>query len=343
MDKRVLIAGNEIGGQMQLLAETLRKKGVDAASIAFNIDFRQFHNDYRINPSGWNGTAKRISFFWKALRYYDVFHFFWGISLLAIWRFHLIDLPILKLFGKKIIIHFRGTDIVNINYYDYLIELAKGNIPEVIPPKSRPDQKKKLKIWLKYADIVLVSTPDLLFTSNNAILSPQAINLEEWNPDKIEERRVSENNMIKIVHAPTRRNTKGTEFILNTITELRNEGYLIELILVENKPFKEMQSIFAQCDLGIDQLLHGWYGKVSVELMALGKPVVCYISEEFDHVYPDLPLIKASTSTLRDTLISLIHDATIRKEAGMKGIAYVRKYHDVQQIADTLIELYRLN
>lgn len=338
--KRILIAGHEIGGQMQLLAETLRKRGVNATSLAFNKDFREFRNDLHINPRGIKGHLKRVFFFIGALFKYDVFHFFWGISLLTIWRFHLIDLPVLKILNKKIIIHFRGTDIVNIRYYDYLVDKAKGKVVEVVPPLSRLDQEKKLKTWLKYADEVLVSTPDLLFASKDAILSPQVVELETWQPPKNGVTVKEGGHVLKIVHAPTRRNTKGTEFVLDTITALQQDGYPLELILIENKPYKEIQTIFEQCDIGIDQLLHGWYGKVSVELMALGKPVVCYIDEKFRLLYPDLPIVNASPTSLKKVLIELINNAKRREELGEKGIKYVRMHHDVNKIVDSLIMLY---
>jgi len=113
----ILIAGYEIGGQMQLLAETMRKRWYNATSVAFNNDFRGYQNDIRLNP---RNCVSRLFFFIWALIHYDIFHFFWGISLLSFWRFHLLDLPILKLFGKKIIVHFRGLDVVDIKYFDWL-------------------------------------------------------------------------------------------------------------------------------------------------------------------------------------------------------------------------------
>jgi len=42
--KRILFAGFEIGGQMQLMAETMRKRWVQATSVSFHSDFRGYRN-----------------------------------------------------------------------------------------------------------------------------------------------------------------------------------------------------------------------------------------------------------------------------------------------------------
>ena len=161
--KRILIAGYEIGGQMQLLAEKMRKRGVQATSVAFNDDFMNHNNDIKIVGRNW---FERFLFFIWALKHYDIFHFFWGVSLFSFWRFHLLDIPVLKLFGKKIYPHFRGLDIVDIKYFDYLRAKTNGENMDK-PPMSRNDQIKKLKKWYKYSDEILVSEPDLLDNNIN--------------------------------------------------------------------------------------------------------------------------------------------------------------------------------
>jgi len=49
-------------------------------------------------------------------------------------------------------------------------------------------------------------------------------------------------------------------------------GYPVELVLIEKVPFHKVKTLNEFCDIGIDQLLYGWYGIVSIELRALGKP-----------------------------------------------------------------------
>jgi len=337
MNKRILIAGYEIGGQMQLLAETFRKRWMQASSAAYNDDFRGYQNDIMLAGKGFKGNIDRFLFFIWALKHYQVFHFFWGVSLWSLWRFHLLDLPILKLLGKKIVVHFRGLDVVDIKHFDYLREKNRGTQVEK-PLLSRADQQKKLRKWLKYADVVLVSEPDLFVVVPNAILSPQVIDMSYWTCSR---RPLSEQDgIIRIVHAPSSRRKKGTDFIENAIAGLANKGYKVELVLAENLPHHKIKELYEISDIGIDQVLYGWHGKVSVELMALGKPVLCYIDPELMQYRLDLPIVSVTPATLALELEKLILDRELRRELGKRSQQYAARYHDVEKIVDQLLSLY---
>lgn len=335
----ILIAGYEIGGQMQLLAETMRKRWYCATSVAFNNDFRGYQNDIMFKQKGLRNRISRFFFFIWALIHYDIFHFFWGVSLWGVWRFHLLDLPILKLFGKKIIVHFRGLDIVDIKYFDYLREQTLGNITAK-PSISRPDQKRKIRKWLRYADSVLVSEPDLHFVSPDSVLSPQVIDMSYWTPGS--NPAPEEDGIIRIVHAPTSRRKKGTDFIEAAVENLKKKGYKIELLLAEQLPYDKIKEMYDKSDIGIDQILYGWHGKVSVELMALGKPVICYINPEYGKYRPELPIINADKTSLEQALEDLIINPELRKTIGERSREYVLKYHDVEKVVDQLFEIYGL-
>ncbi len=337
LNQRILIAGNEIGGQMQLLAETFRKRWHQATSAAFNDDFRGYQNDIMMYRKGFKGALDRFFFFCWALSHYKVFHFFWGVSLLSWWRFHLLDLPILKLFKKKIVVHFRGLDVVDIAYFDYLREKNRGLAVQEVP-MSRADQQRRLKKWIKYADLVLVSEPDLFEVVPQALLSPQVIDLNYW---KTEATPLSQQDgVIRIVHAPSSRRKKGTDFIEAAIQTLKERGHNVELVLAEKLPHHRILEHYSTSDIGIDQVLYGWHGKVSVELMALGKPVVCNINPKWKTARPDLPIIHGDPHNLVEVLEKLILNPELRKQIGEQSQAYVKQYHDVERIVDELLGWY---
>ena len=86
--------------------------------------------------------------------------------------------------------------------------------------------------------------------------------------------------------------------MLDAIARLQAEGSALELLLVEKLSHAEARRVYERADLLVDQLLAGWYGGLAVELMALGKPVVCYIRESDLKFIPpqmqqDLPIINA--------------------------------------------------
>lgn len=337
--KGILIAGYEIGDQMQLLAETLRKRRIPATAVAYNADFRGYQNDVMLAGKGLRANVSRFFFFFWALVQYDVFHFFWGHSMINIWRFHNIDLPILKLFRKRIVVHYRGGDIINQNYYNYIRSLFEGKYVHQ-PERSTSDQKNRLNRWARWADIILVSTPDMLFV-DKSILSPQVLDLNSWQVSKGYGSNIG--STIKIVHAPTNTGKKGTTFIKNAIKELQEEGLNIELLMAEKLPHDRILELYAQADIGIDQVLYGWHGKVSVELMALGKPVICNIDPELRKYRPDLPIVHADPTNLKQVIRTLVSDKELRMRLSSDSIAYVQRYHDVEQVVDDLLVYYGLD
>ena len=152
---------------------------------------------------------------------------------------------------------------------------------------------------------------------------------------------------LKFVHAPTNREVKGTEYFLNALEELKEEGYRFELILVEGESYAEAQKLYAGADVLLDQLLAGWYGGLTVELMALGKPAVVYVREEDLHFIPeqmkqDLPHFQAEPDTVKETLRLILEmpreDLVQRARASR---IFVENWHHPESVARRLIQDYR--
>jgi glycosyltransferase involved in cell wall biosynthesis len=341
---KILFAPHEIGGQMQLMAEELRRRGHFATSASYNQEWFGHVNDINFNLSEVRGSLKKhsrmLSFSLWAAQNYDIFHFFWGESLYGLDQFPHLDLPLLRWLGKKIFVHFRGLDLVDLKYFDYLRARTAGDDAQE-PTISRPDQSRSLGQWRKYAHKLLISEPDLLRVAPEALLVQQAIDLGKWRPERAQPKS-NEDGIIRIVHAPSSRRKKGTEFVEAAVAGLKSLGYWVELILIENIPFDEVKALYEMADIGVDQVLYGWYGKVSIELMALGRPVICYIDDQWHPYRPDLPIVNANPKTLVEQLLRLIKDANLRKELGEAGQAYVARYHDVRVIIDQCLDIYRM-
>ena len=64
---------------------------------------------------------------------------------------------------------------------------------------------------------------------------------------------------------------KGTDVIIDVIHKLRSSGYKIRLELIEGLSRECAMKKYEEVDLFVDQLVIGWYGVVSLELLALGK------------------------------------------------------------------------
>jgi glycosyltransferase involved in cell wall biosynthesis len=339
---KILFAPHEIGGQMQLMVDALRRRGHFATAATYSQEWFGYVNDIHLNLHQEKSRLRKhlnvMLFTLWAANNYDIFHFFWGESLYRLGRFPHLDLPLLHHLGKKIFVHFRGLDIVDLAYFDYLRSRTAGDVVQE-PPVSRPDQLQSLALWRKYAQRLLVSEPDLLRVAPEALLVQQAIDLRSWQPERSEPLSRAD-GVIRIAHAPSMRRKKGTEFVEQSVAALKAQGYPVELVLIEKVPFHQVKGLYEQCDIGVDQVLYGWYGKVSIELMALGRPVVCYIDPQWLPHRSDMPIISADPRTLTSHLAELVQDAQLRQRLGQAGQAYVRQYHSVEVIIDQCLELY---
>ncbi len=233
----------------------------------------------------------------KVINDYDVLHFHW----LSIIPFG-VDLPLWKRLGKRVILHHHGDDVRN-----------KGEGP----------------LYSRYADEILVSTPDLLKWSPDATWIPNPINFERYHYVGVEDHV----GKIRILHAPSDRKVKGTEHVIRAVKSLQDEGYDVELDLIENMNHQEAVEHYKQADIVIDQLLVGWYGMLAIECMALGKPVCVYIKDELKSYLPSSPLIATSTARLKEDLKTLIKDFSLRKAIGVEAREFIENTHNADRIA----------
>ncbi|MEP0775912.1 MAG: glycosyltransferase [Acidobacteriota bacterium] len=330
---------------MQLLASGMRSIGVPATAACNWNDKSPFKYFCDVNLNVRNNIKNylaRTLFAMFAMIDYDIFHFFFGVSLISFWRFHKIDLAFLRAQRKKIIVHFRGSDIRDKQFFQDAEQYWTTSDHKTSPPQqwSRKDQQKNLQTWRRWADTILVSEPCLWDLVPEAVLSPQVVEMEAWKSAK--RRWRDDSKEIVIVHAPTDRKKKGTRFVIAACEELRRKKLPIRLELIENRPFSEMGQAYEIADIGVDQMLYGWHGKFSLEMMAMGVPVVCYIREDLKSFREDLPIVNATVSNLANVLETLVLDKERRLRLAEAGPRYVAKYHSLPIVLEQLSVIYGL-
>jgi hypothetical protein len=143
-----------------------------------------------------------------------------------------------------------------------------------------------------------------------------------------------------VLHAPSNRAKKGTEHVIAACAELP-----VELDLIEGVPHDEARERYARADIVVDQLNAGWHGIFALEAMALGKPVVTYLKPDVvaqaEHAYGvRVPIVPATADTLVEALRPLVADPGLRRRIGAESRAYVEQVHDIDRIADRLLDLY---
>ena len=119
----------------------------------------------------------------------------------------------------------------------------------------------------------------------------------------------------------------------------------VDLEIVEGLPHDEARERYARADIVVDQLNAGWHGVFALEAMALGKPVVSHLKPDVVERSAEgygvrVPIVPATKETLADALRPLVEETALRRELGAAGRAYVEQVHDIDRIADRLIDIY---
>ncbi len=186
----------------------------------------------------------------------------------------------------------------------------------------------------------MVCAPVYSEFASNAKVLPLAVDISKFEftpfPDF--------NGFFKIMHAPTHRGFKGTDFIVAAIDRLKLDGYKIEFDLVEHVTHNELKDRYRQCHIFIDQIMGGWYGTASIEAMAIGRPVIVSIRKEyFDFIEygPLLPTLHADPDNIYETLkLALDSGYDELNSLAIKSRDFVEKIHDVKVITSQLVEIY---
>ncbi|MEO5989505.1 MAG: hypothetical protein ABIU54_12280 [Candidatus Eisenbacteria bacterium] len=329
---RVLQAPSEIAGQTSILARALRDIGVEAWSLATNPTFAQYAVDEMQSFDDLGALPRYRGYAGNLLRHagkWDVFHFHFGRTLIPP---HNPDAPLYHLLGKKVVYHYHGCDVRNRAHM--LATHARSTCTECNPFCLPKRQKRILSEAQHHADAELVSTPDLLESARNAQHLPVAAWLGDYAMAPVREAPRL------VLHAPTNRLIKGTRFVEAAFEQLRPRFPGVEFLTVEKRPWKELQQLLGDCDVFVDQTLMGWYGMVSVEAMAMGRPALSFIRSEFESRLHDCPIVRTSCETLAEDLAGLLGDASRRRELSAASRDYVEREHDAHKIAHRLVSLY---
>lgn len=344
---RILHAPYNVAGQPSVISRTQRCLGHKSDLLVFYSTKYKYPYDYNMG-FGEQRTFKSILnlsyHFIRSIFKYDVYHFYYTTGFLPYElnifgkkiRTYNIDIKILKFLGKKIIMQYVGSDVIQKDKaIDYNI-FTEDEFDLIYPDYNDEKRKNIIKSINEIADVTIVIDQYLKMFSPNSRLVNLLINIDEMT--FIGCKRTSD--VINILHAPTNRNIKGTSYIIEAINRLKSEGYNLNLILVENKPHSEAIELYKNADIVVDDINQGPYGLFALECMAMGKPVIGRINENFIKFYTDLPIINANKKTVYRELKYLLEHPDVCEDLGVCGRKYVKKYHDAINIAKQLIDIY---
>jgi glycosyltransferase involved in cell wall biosynthesis len=288
--------------------QALRRKGVDARLVVFERGTLHHEADWSLDRHGSlpQRLAQQFAAFARLAPRTDIFHFYFGLTLIP----KSVQFPLLRALRKKSVFHYLGSDI-------------RGKSREQLAYGAR-------------ADAEVVGSYDAIRWVPHAHVIPPGLDLRAFTPVP-----PSDNARPLVVHAPSSREKKGTADVIAAL-----EGLDIDLDIVEGVPHEEARARYARADIVVDQLRAGWHGVFALESMALGKPVVTYLKPDVVERSAEgfgvrIPIVPTTAGTLARDIEPLIAQPALRKELGARSRDYVEQVHDIDRVADRLLDLYR--
>jgi hypothetical protein len=237
--------------------------------------------------------------------------------------------PLLKRLGKKIIVYYLGSDVRHVSALsqEYGIDTTDWG-----PAFNRDPLDAKLQRirWGElYADLVY-SVPD------QAGLQIRPYFHAHIPVDVDIETRIHGRTRPRILHAPSRRDLKGTSFVLAAVERLRAEGLELDFELLSGVARKDVIAMLQNTDIVVDELfLHG-PGVLSAEAMYAGCAVATRIIEPAPSFFSP-PVCAVTPETITAGLRRLIVDVPYRTDLAARGAAWARSAFDPERVAARIL------
>lgn len=368
---RIVHLPANIGAQAGGLARAERGHGADSECVVFEEAYFAYPADrvlFRPGDSLIRQELKRWRFLFQTLRRADVVHFHFGQKFLpfgvrpwkrgdrglraalrfayAVYAFLVgrVDLWLLRAAGIKMFATFNGDDIRQGDYCraHHRVSHAFAVGEDYYDGPSDRRKRKLIRLLAKYCEKLYYVNPDLapLLPAGAEFIGYTGVDPADWRPVV-----ASANEVPLIVHAPTHRAVKGTPAVLAAVEELRRRGHRFEFRLIEGMSRNDARKLYERADVLVDQLLVGWFGILAVELMCLGKPVICYLRrDDFKYMPAEFvaqaPVVGAGESDLVDVLENFLCRPQEWAERGRRSREFAARWYDPHVIARKMVDDY---
>ena len=367
---RIFIGPVEIAGIANGIAQGLRELGLDASVVLSESHTFQYggttnsrlfqlwqkvgalrtstSRDQLFRKSLLLGAHKLLSWFIlpRALFSFDAFIFLYGQTITN----SLLELWLLRRFGKKIIFIYVGSDsrppYIDGGSYPGDIEDELPS-PAVLAATVRR-RKSLIRLHERYANY-LVNSPSTAHFHERPYINwfvmgiPRAIldlpSSSSSLPNKT--------GKVRILHSPSSPTAKGTAGILSALENLRNKGHSFELIKIQGMPNEVVLRELAQCDFVVDQLYADTpMGAFATEAAYFGKPAVIggYFSSQvgqFVELESMPPSLFVAPEEIELAIERMMVDASFRHDLGKRAQEFVLQRWNPREVAVRYLRLLR--
>jgi glycosyltransferase involved in cell wall biosynthesis len=275
-----------------------------------------------------------------------------NISLLGVvyrsddlWKY---ELKFYKKLGLKIVALPYGADYQRYSkiyskswHHVLLINYPQGAIDE-------PLTEEKVTFLTQHADCIMAGFQfDQLGRWDILPYAIYPMDCTLWQPKTHYSENDGINGVVKVYHTPNHRGVKGTEFLIEAVNSLKEEGLKVELILLEKiQNDKVRQLLHEDADILVEQLILS-YALSAIEGMATGLPVISNLDEEiYTRVFRrysylnECPILSSTPERIKEDLRTLIINPELRKQLGMAGRKYVEKYNSFEAMSAIFSAIY---
>lgn len=253
-----------------------------------------------------------------------------------------LEIWFLRILRRKILVQFQGDDARQSDVFQQSYGIDYSSLSGQTLDSGYFNKIKRSQITriTSIADKIYALNPDILavLPSRAEFLPYANLDINAWLPVE-----PGSSESVTFGHAPSSRGIKGTAEIIEAVSHLKSQGLDVELLLIEDMSNLEARELYENVDVLIDQLNIGWYGGVAVELMALGKPVACFVRDNDLGFIPrsmaeDLPILRVTKETLVADLKRIVAMSRLELIAvGKSSRSFVESYHDPNEIAKRVL------
>ncbi len=359
--KRLLFGAVDIGYRINHYSEFIRNEFGDELIAESFSKYKLPESHYATDYTYTCEVLKRSTlyvywyttlFFIRTLFRYKVLHFFSGETILP-WKLRGFELACYRLTGKKIIMHFVGSDIRNEAYLkeknDHLEAVLKGHY-SFQNELSSPIQQKLIAQARKNASVIIVSTPDLLQIIPEATYIPVFLDFGHFIYEETGKSSITQ-QVVSVLHSPSAAKTKGSGHLDRVFENLEKEFGESVAFVTPVPGLKDIKSYpttrydllnrMVASDIVIDQLVIGWYGLKAVEALMLDCEVVCFIEEKLvDYLPEGHPITNANALNVESKLRELIQLILAGKTSSTRKSDYVKAHHNMDNYKAYFRELW---
>jgi len=338
------------------LAQGERSLGLNSQVLYTYTNWLDYPSDICLNLERVNSRLiklKKLSSTFLAVRNkFDVFHFNYGQSLINTEKPTMIQVE-LPFYPKraKLFVTYNGSDARQKFPTVARTEISPCHYDDCFGGVCNADKRDRMKRkgiakMAKYVRQMWAVNPDLLnfLPKEKASFLPYAVIMDKSPPKK----PTFDKKKLKVVHAATNRAAKGSEIIIAAMEQVkRTAAGRVEFQIVENLPHQQATKVYREADLIIDQILIGWYGGFAVEVMSMGKPVICRIAKEDLHFIPEQmaadlqdAFIHGEETNLKEVILRCIEDREFLQRKAEAGLDYALTWHDPKYVASITKEAY---